>query len=334
MPIPNISTLYQKINSGAEGGHEFARFIKLLLDAEYKSQRVNFIAESDASGDFKKVDAYIPGDKDLPNLITAFQFKSYPSKLSINQKSSIVKSIEDALIENEYIQDFILVTPEDFMKEQSAWFESLKKKYESNYWVSSNGLSRSAGLTLKHWGHSKIIELALKHDHIGTRYFPELFPVGVGKFKLSSSTISSIASAWYQSERHQNSFIQGVPEDLEVNMTSDPVFDFQFKNSTNEIHLLKRIEIHIIEICTTLQGIPKDQFLRSIGTIEFELDFEKDINTLEFPDPIIFEANSPKRFKIQLINFQEKCPGNHVEIKFWFYFDEITIPTDSFILTL
>ena len=176
--------------------------------------------------------------------------------------------------------------------------------------------------------------MVLKHDHIGARYFPELFPAGVGKFKLSGATIDPIASAWYQPEHSQTSFIQGVPEDHEVNMTSDPVFDFQFKNSTNEIHLLKRIEIDIIGVWTTLQGIPKNQFLRPIGTIEFELDFEKDINILEFSDPMIFEANSPKRFKIQLTNFQKKCPGNHAEIKFWFYFDEITIPTDSFTLTL
>ena len=36
MPIPNSATLYQKIGKGAEGGHEFARFIKLLLISGYK----------------------------------------------------------------------------------------------------------------------------------------------------------------------------------------------------------------------------------------------------------------------------------------------------------
>jgi hypothetical protein len=43
MPIPNVSTLYQRISQGAEGGHEFARFIKLLLGTDYSSQRVHFI---------------------------------------------------------------------------------------------------------------------------------------------------------------------------------------------------------------------------------------------------------------------------------------------------
>jgi hypothetical protein len=30
MPIPNVSTLYQRINKGSEGGHEFARFMKFI----------------------------------------------------------------------------------------------------------------------------------------------------------------------------------------------------------------------------------------------------------------------------------------------------------------
>lgn len=332
MPIPNVSTLYQRISQGAEGGHEFARFIKLLLGTDYSSQKVHFISESDASGDYKKVDAYISGDKDFPPLITGFQFKFYPFKLSAKQKANIVESIEGAIKENEFIQEFILITPEDFYKEQQEWFDDLRKKYEKSYWASSNGITRLSKFKLIHWGHTKIIELALKHDHIGNRYFPELFPLGVGKFKLSKVAIDSELCSWHTSSHHFNSYYQSSVDEDDVVRTSDPIFDFQFKNSSNEIHLLNRIEIHIEEIGSTMNGLPSGETLRSIGTLEVDIDFTEPINTIPLADPLIFQSNSPKRFNIKLNSFSKKCPGNWVRIKFWFFFDDITIPTDSFML--
>jgi len=273
MSIPNVSTLYQRISQGAEGGNEFARFVKLLLNADYSSQKVHFISESDASGDYKKVDAYIPGDEYFPQFIKAFQFKFYPCKLSATQKVSIAKSIEAAILENKYIQEFILLTPEDFHKEQQEWFDTLRKKYENSYLLSSNGYRRKGSIKLIHWGHTKIIELVLKNDHIGCRYFPELFPLGVGKLKLSKAVIDSHLCSWHPFRNSYNSYDQTSVLENDAIRTSDPIFDFQFKNSTNENHLLERIEIHIEEVWTTLKGFPKEELLRSIGTIEFDLDF-------------------------------------------------------------
>ncbi len=334
MPIPNISTLFQRIRAGAEGGHEFARFMNLLLTADYDSRKIKFISTSDASGDFKKVDGYIQEYEEFPQCITGFQFKFYPTKLSPNQKSEIIKSIEAAIAENNFIQEYILVTPEDFMKEQAKWFESLSDKYFNQQIIENDGLYGKFTFKLTHWGHNKIIELCLKHDHIGFHYFPELFPAGIGKFKLSNATIDFENSAWFQTNDDLNSFRQGTPEKHEKFMTSDPVFDFQFKNSSNEIYLLKSVEVHVLNTWTTLNGIPRDQFLRSVCTFNLELDFTRQVNTLKFPDPMIFESNSPKRFKIQLQNFYKNCTANNIEINFWFYFDEIVIPTDSFYLSL
>src|ERR1700752_5343322 len=116
MPIPNIPTLYQKIGSGSEGGHEFARIVKLLLHADCTVKGITLFAESDASGDYKKLDAYYGTDKYFEPLITGLQFKFYPAKLSLSQKKQITRSIDVALQENQFIQEFILVTPEDFMK--------------------------------------------------------------------------------------------------------------------------------------------------------------------------------------------------------------------------
>lgn len=46
-------------------------------------------------------------------------------------------------------------TPEDFLKEQQTWYDSLKEKYAMVYWADSNGLSRKSRLKLLHWGHTK-----------------------------------------------------------------------------------------------------------------------------------------------------------------------------------
>lgn len=330
MPIPNLSTLYQRIHSGSEGGNEFARFIRLLLQADFASLGVNFISESDASGDFKKVDAYVPGKKEFKNCIVGFQFKFYPYKLSSGQKSEIIKSIEDALEENELIQDFILVTPEDWQKEQLAWFDGLKKRFETVYWASNEDISMKCHFRLAHWGHSKIIELALKHDHIGQHYFPELFPLGVGKFKLAKATIDPKLCVFVPFKEGGHSFYM---EKSNTSITTDPVFDFQFKNSTQEIRLLNRIEVHIEEIWSTLKGLPAEDLLKSIGVIQIRLDFKKTVNVYDLDDPLIIEAGKPKRFNVQLTDFG-RCPGNNIRLKFWFHFDDISIPTNTFTLGL
>lgn len=330
MPIPNISTLYQRIAKGSEGGHEFARFIKLLLQAHYSSQGINLISGSDASGDYKKLDAYIPEASDTEILNTGFQFKFFPCALSASQRAQIIDSIEAALKEPHLIYEFILVTPEDFMKEQQLWFDKLRNKYESEEYKRESKVG--AIFHLIHWGHTKIIELALKHDHIGQHYFPELYPVGVGKFKLSKATIDCHKSNWTAFENEMFAFHQSY--DPERNdLTTDPLFDFHFTNSSPEIFLLKKIEIHLEDVCHLVKGIPAEYLLKSIGTIEHNFDFKKRVNVIELNDPMIFPAASPMRFQIQLTEFTKKCPGNTVRLKFWFYFDKLIIPTDSFYLS-
>lgn len=334
MPIQNVSTLYQRIQKGAEGGHEFARFIRSLLYAEFSSLKTHFVSESDASGDHKKLDAYLQNNGSISEMITGFQFKFYPANLSSNQKAEIIHSLEAAREANPLMKEFILITPEDWHKEQLSWFDKLKSKHEGVYEVEYDGILFFS-FSLAHWGHSKIIELALKHDHVGSYYFPELFPIGVGKFKLSMSRMEHKFCGWQSySSGSKDYYLDSILE-LDLKKTSDPVFDFQFKNSTNEIHLLNRIEIHLEEqkVMPSISGFPPEQFLRSIGILEYKLDFSKSINTLEFSDPVIFSPNSPTRFHLQLKNFNKDCPWKKVGITFWFFFDELTLPSDKFSLT-
>lgn len=329
MPIPNVSTLYQKIASGAEGGLEFARILRLLLHADFNAKKIDLVAESDASGDYKGLDAYVVENDEFPDFIRGFQFKFYSSKLSQPQKREIILSIEKARQYNEFIQEFVLITPEDFMKEQLAWFGDLKAKYEELYWVEIDGLYRKSGFKLTHWGHSRIIELFLKHEHIGRNYYPELFPFTTGKFTLSKAKLDCKKSKW--KELHNYSYFQIDSDDNKL--TLDPVFDFQFINNTNDLFLLDNIEIQIESISTTLRGFRSIHVLKSVGVFEYRIDFNKNINRLEFDDPLILKHNKPFRFHLQLIEFTKDCPGNNAKIKFWFHFRTHSVPTESFSLS-
>ncbi|WP_339608700.1 hypothetical protein [uncultured Roseivirga sp.] len=235
-----------------------------------------------------------------------------------------------ALEENQFIQDFILITPEDFMKEEQQWLDGIREKYEKQYWASANGLTRKCRFSIEHWGHTKIVELALKHEHVGRRYFPEFFSRNGGNFKLSYSGIDGQLSSWVLNG--QNGYNLRAPSENYPNQVSDPIFDFTFKNNTSNIQLLGSIEIHIEKLWTTLKGLPQELFLHSLGTVEYEIDFNEPINRIVFPNPLMFESNKALRFHLRLTNFAQKCPHNNTQIKFWFHFDERSIPTDSFIL--
>lgn len=334
MPFPNIPTLYQKIGKGAEGGHEFARFIKQLLIADHKNKGEKFISGSDASGDYKKVDAHVPGEEPAQNLNTSYQFKFFPCKLSTKHRKDIEDSIKKALKENNNIHEFIIITPEDFMKEDQKWFDGLRKKYEKKHCVHIEDWgSICYTFSLSHWGHSNIVELALKHDHVGILHFPELYPMGIGRFKLAEANIDCKNSNWLPFESKKFHYSQSYPHSRDGCLTTDPLFDFHFTNNSPEIFLLKRLEIHIESIDSQIKGIPADYFLKSIGTIEHRIDFSQPINKIEFDDPMIFPASKALRFKLQLNKFTVDCPGNCAIIKFWFHFTNYSIPTESFYLS-
>ncbi len=176
MPIPNVATLYQKIRKGSEGGHEFSRLVSALLSAEYGSKGERLQLFSDASGDYNGLDAVIFGDEPFPEILIGFQYKFFPQNLSYDNKAKIKSSLEAARKSNQFMKHWILVTPEDFLKNDLEWFEKLKEKIPQS--VSCD--AEHCGVTpftfdIVHWGHTKIVELCLKHEHIGRRYYAELF---------------------------------------------------------------------------------------------------------------------------------------------------------------
>lgn len=155
MPIPNVSTLFERIHRGSEGGQEFARIINLLLIAESRNQELELIDSSDASGDYKGVDAIITRENE--KIGVQYKFVSVP--LSSNHKTEIRKSLETALNKFSDMDKWLLIIPHNPDKYTHEWLDGLSQKYE---------------VKIECWGHLRILELMLKYSHISDNYYPEL----------------------------------------------------------------------------------------------------------------------------------------------------------------
>lgn len=155
MPIPNVSTLYERIHKGSEGGHEFARILNLLFIADQNSGGIKFQNSSDASGDYKGVDGII--FKQEENI--GVQYKFYPIPFSPQHKSEIKKSLETAINKFPEMNKWRLITPHTPNKHSMEWIDKLSDKFN---------------ITIEHWGHDNIMELMLKYPHIGCQYYSEI----------------------------------------------------------------------------------------------------------------------------------------------------------------
>ena len=338
MPIPNTSTLIQRIKKGSEGGNEFSRLMNLVLTSEYKECNVDFFVFSDAQGDYKGVDSFA---KYTEAIYTGFQYKFYPSPLSANHKYSIKRSLENALEKFEELGTWIIITPDDFLKNDVKWFEDLKKKYEFDF--SLNDMARYAEkhgdfpkrnrLKLEHWGHTKIIELMLRHPHVGEKYYPELFySQEKSKFGLVKFGVDFQNCNWARYENHELAFSQyEIKKD--IHKTSDILFDSYFINNSENIYLLHSIDVEIIEMWSDIKGVQSDKLLQSLGVIEIKVDFEDRLTKYQLKDPMIFDIKSPQRFKIQLSDFVENCPANCVRLFLRFNFSEHSIETGEIYLS-
>lgn len=345
MPIPNVANLYQIIGKGAEGGHEFARVLNQLIIAEANERGLESIISSDASGDYKGVDSILKERwRRTDNFIyTGFQYKFYPSNLTTNHKADIKLSLERVIDKFPEMSNWILVTPEDFSKNDMRWFELLKKEYEykvsmieaAERFMNKRQQHFRNDLSISHWGHTKLISLMLKHPEIGRHYYSNPFFIKEeGSLSLSKISVDTQNTIWHRSEEEKNYFIQEIVLGGS-SKSSELIFDFQFINNVGLIHHLQQIDIIIEKIWTQLSGFPSTEVLQSIGTIEFEMDFNKQTNSIILDDviggPILFGEGS-KRFKLQLNNFARKCPGNMAKIRFEFIFNDKVIKSE--IITL
>jgi hypothetical protein len=340
MPIPNIATLYQQICKGAEGGHEFARIMNLLLTAEGKEIGSLVKIISDSIGDYKGVDCILEqrlANKDF-HAYLGFEFKFFPSNLNNSQKQKIRKSLDKAIENFPEMDNWTLITPEDFNKNDMKWFDELAQEYNCIYSLKDKINLFTSGLpakefTIHHIGHTQIVEMALRHPHIGIRYFEELFPAKIDAIELCKVSVDTINTNWSRSGIKSNTFNLRAYHD-HIKKSNELVFDFQFKNSTSIIYHLQRIDIKLIDIWSSLKGIPHEMILTSSGEIEYEIDFKARVNSVILDEviggPLKFNQQSSIRFGLHLLKFIANCPGNMAKVQFQFVFDDHTISSEIF----
>lgn len=155
MPIPNVSSLYQRIQKGSEGAQEFARIIAHLLISDSNREGYQFLTYSDAAGDYKGVDGII--SKGLTKI--GVQYKFFPAPFSSDHKAKIKASLKKAIADFWDMEEWVLIIPEDPNRHDLAWLESI---------------STELNMQVTLWGHTRIINLMLKDKEIRDEYYPEL----------------------------------------------------------------------------------------------------------------------------------------------------------------
>lgn len=337
MSIPKVS-LYQKLGKGAEGALHFARIMDQLINAYDREMGREVITSSDASGDYKGVDLIaierIPYNNRKHYI--GYQYKFFPSPLSKNQRQEIRDSLKKAVEKFPEMNQWVLVVPESFNKSDSEWFQKLSKEYEnpnemriSPYFVISPPGDKKY-VDVSYIGHTGIANMMLENPAIGEHYYDEIADKRKGNLVLSKISVDTENTNWQRMNGY-NAFIIRPYEDNNEK-SNELIFDFQFINNSEFIYHLQQINVIIENVWTKLKGISLDEILISIGSIEFQLDFTKKVNTIDLNKvlggPLIFNPKSSKRFNLHLLKFTKDCPGNMAELKFEFVFNSMTISSD------
>jgi len=216
MVIRNIAPLTKKIARGAEGGLEFARICRLLMTAEFVGWRKFLWVPDDASGDFKGADGIVfSGTSGEVIGFHSFQFKFVPSPLNASARGQIkasffnaVKDLAEWADSTESVK-WILVTPEDIQKGDADWLFQLGES------AVKSGLMPK-GLVVEHWGHTRLIELCLKHMHLGRQIFPDLFVHEAGEVAIIGLAIDHRLCQWKLSEAEG---ALSLVEDIDPNLS-------------------------------------------------------------------------------------------------------------------
>jgi energy-coupling factor transporter ATP-binding protein EcfA2 len=176
--LPEVKTLYEILPKGTEGGKEFARVVDLLLFHEARRAGKKITIFSDVAGDYHGLDSF-EGDIFRIDGTTGYQYKFYPSPLSLKHRKDIEKCLKQAAKSQKIIKirKWILVTPQDLTESSTrkdwgdvTWFEGLRDKLDLKF-------------ELEHLGHKKILYLFLETPALCLFYYPELISDGATRKK-------------------------------------------------------------------------------------------------------------------------------------------------------
>lgn len=206
MAIPNVPSLSSKIKPGSQGGLEFAQIMNQLLDFESRIQDYRFISSSDASGDYKGCDAiFKKGDKNF-----GVQYKFMVNGPNSNQKSEIKKSLKNAIQKFPEMDEWVLVTPDDFKLDAMNWLSELESEFS---------------MKVNHWGQIRINNLMLFHKELCQRFYPEFLPY-IHEFKDHDPTdkqINEYFNQFNEPEADWNSlFYRAQPTYVDIKKIFEP----------------------------------------------------------------------------------------------------------------
>lgn len=154
MSLPNLPSLSKIIGHGSEGGQEFARILNQLLFKDSYLNGYYFQSIDDSAGDYKGVDSIMK--KGLTQI--GFQYKFIVGSPDSKNKNTIKNSLVGAIKKFPEMEEWILVTPDNFNRYGMEWLEEISIKHS---------------ITIKHWGHSEIISFMLKFPNIGNKYYSQ-----------------------------------------------------------------------------------------------------------------------------------------------------------------
>jgi len=169
-PLPATKPLSEMLPKGAEGGHEFARIVGLLLFHEARREGRCVTLFSDRSGDVHGLDTFDDAD-------TGYQIKFFPSPWSDQHRKEIKASLKKAADRSDEsgIKTWVLVTPDDMVNSSRKegggdveWFGRLKQELRLPF-------------AIDHMGHSKLQGLFQQAEALCLHYYPDISPKGLSK---------------------------------------------------------------------------------------------------------------------------------------------------------
>ncbi|HEX8264511.1 MAG TPA: NACHT domain-containing protein [Pyrinomonadaceae bacterium] len=167
--LPDVKTLYDILPKGTEGGKEFARIVDLLLFHEARREGKRISIFSDVAGDYYGLDSFM-GNSFRKEGTTGYQYKFYPSPLSVGHRKEIVESLNKVSSNQKQLKlkKWILVTPQDLTESATrkdkgdvSWFEGLRTQLKLKF-------------EIEHWGHRSLQSLFLQTPYLCLFYYPEL----------------------------------------------------------------------------------------------------------------------------------------------------------------
>jgi len=105
------------------------------------------------------------------------------------------------------------------------------------------------------------------------------------------------------------------------NKCFDPILDINVINYSSTPCIIHSVLFRHYGTWVEPKAVLPYGLLKSLETINIQVDFEKNATMYAIDPPIFIEPNSPARFKLRLVDFAKKCPGSDSFIQVGFVYN-------------